>query len=84
MPQRRDSEEKIYRDKDPLWGMSGASHTLGAPVPGFGKGKMVGWRTGRTSKKAVGSLDSTQQDCTCAYLLLKQGRKGRLKPCRFQ
>lgn len=81
MPQRRDSEQKIYRDKDPLWGMSGASHTLGAPVPGFGKGKMVGWRTGR---KAVGSLDSTQQDCTCAYLLLKQGRKGRLKPRRFQ
>ena len=48
MPQRRDSEEKIYRDKDPPWGMSGASHTLSATVLGFEKGKMVRWRTGTT------------------------------------
>lgn len=52
--------------------MNGSSHILGTPVLRSDTGTCVfpGWRGGGTSRSAVGSLDSAQDEPVNACLLL--------------
>ena len=78
MPLRGDSEERGEYTGDSCPGEWGVRDKDGAPVLGSYMGEMsplTGLRTRETKKRAVGSLDSTREECAQAGC--PRGRTGR-------